>query len=71
MVGAWHVHGIASVNQTRPHYVNQMGRHILALSCTTCQGNGMGTAWEWHAMCESVFAGAFPHSLQSNVSRVT
>ena len=25
MVGAWHGHGMASVNQTRPHCVNQMG----------------------------------------------
>ena len=26
MVGAWHGHGMASVHQTRPHCVNQMGK---------------------------------------------
>ena len=26
MVGAWHGHGMASVKQTRPHCVNQMGK---------------------------------------------
>ena len=26
MVGEWHGHGMASVNQTRPHCVNQMGK---------------------------------------------
>ena len=26
IVGAWHGHGMASVNQTRPHCVNQMGK---------------------------------------------
>ena len=26
MVGAWHGRGMASVNQTRPHCVNQMGK---------------------------------------------
>ena len=26
MVGTWHGHGMASVNQTRPHCVNQMGK---------------------------------------------
>ena len=26
MVRAWHGHGMASVNQTRPHCVNQMGK---------------------------------------------
>ena len=25
MVGAWHGHSMASVNKTRPHFVNQMG----------------------------------------------
>jgi len=39
MVGAWHGHGMASVNQTRPHCVNQMGK-------TQCkrQGKCMGAA---------------------------
>ena len=58
MVGAWHGFGMASVNQTRPHCVNQMGktyskplgaRHGMA-------GDGMGAAWAMHAMCESVFS---------------
>ena len=26
MVGAWHGHGMANANQTRPHGVNQMGK---------------------------------------------
>ena len=26
MVGVWHGHGMASVNKTRPHCVNQMGK---------------------------------------------
>ena len=51
MVGAWHGHGMASVNQTRPHCVNQMGKiyfkHLAAR-------HGRGTAWARHAMCESV-----------------
>jgi hypothetical protein len=44
MVGAWHAHGMVSVNQTRPHCVNQMGKtkseHLAAR-----YGRGMGTAW--------------------------
>jgi hypothetical protein len=43
MVGAWHGHGMASVNQIRPHCVNQMGKtHSKPLA-----------AGERHAMCES------------------
>jgi hypothetical protein len=53
--------GMACVNQTRPHYVNQMGktqskvlaeRHGRGMAGEQ-QGNGMGTAWERHGMCES------------------
>ena len=52
MVGAWHGHGMASVNQTRPHCVNQMGKtHSKPLAAR----NGRGTAWAQHAMCESAF----------------
>ena len=41
MVGAWHGHGMASVNQTRPHWVNQMGKtHYKPLAAR----HGMGTA---------------------------
>ena len=61
MVGARHGHGMASVNQTRPYCVNQMGKaHSKPLAARygrgtawARHGNGMGTAWERHAMCES------------------
>ena len=50
IVGAWHGRGMASVNQTRPHYVNQMGKtHSKPLAAL----HGRGTAWKRHAMCES------------------
>ena len=45
MVGAWHGHGMASVNQTRPHCVNRMGKTYSKPSA----------ARERHAMCESAF----------------
>jgi hypothetical protein len=45
-------HGMASVNQTRPHCVNQMGKtHSNPLAARL----GIGTAWARHAMCESAF----------------
>ena len=45
-------HGLASVNQTRPHCVNQMGKtHSKPLAAR----HGRGTAWARHAMCESAF----------------
>jgi hypothetical protein len=38
------------VNQTRAHCVNQMGKtHSKPLAAR----HGRGTAWAWHAMCES------------------
>jgi len=50
MAWARHGHGMASVNQTRPHCVNQMGKtHSKPLDARHCRG----TAWAWHAMCES------------------
>ena len=50
MVRAWHGHGIGSVDQTRPHCVNQMGKtHSKPLAAR----HGKGTAWVWCAMCES------------------
>jgi hypothetical protein len=52
MVRAWHWGrmGMASVNQTRPHCVNQMGKtHSKSLAAW----HGRGTAWARHAMCES------------------
>ena len=49
---AWYVCGMASVNQKRPHCVNQMGKkHSKHLAAQ----HGRGTAWTRHAMCESVF----------------
>ena len=43
MVGAWHGQGMASVNQTRPHCVNQMGKtHSKTLAAR--HGRGMDTA---------------------------
>ena len=54
MVREWHVRGMASVNQTRLHCVNQMGKtHSNPLAAR----HGRGTAWARHAMCESVFTG--------------
>jgi hypothetical protein len=52
MVRAWHGRGMASVNQTRPHCVNQMRKtHSKPLAAR----HGRGTAWARHAMCESAF----------------
>jgi hypothetical protein len=53
MVVAWHRRGMAYVNQTRPHCVNQMrktqskplaARHGRGTAWAR-HGNGMGTAW--------------------------
>ena len=52
MVRAWHGRGIASVNQTRPHCVNQMEK---AHSKPFAARHARGTAWARHAMCESAF----------------
>jgi hypothetical protein len=63
---AWerHGNGMACVNQTRPHNVNQMGktqsndlaeRHGRGTAGEQ-QGNGMGTAWERHGMCKSALS---------------
>ena len=42
MVGAWHEHGMASVNQTRPHCLNIMGKtHSKPLAAR----HGRVTAW--------------------------
>ena len=49
---AWSAHGMASVNQTRPHCINQMGKtHSKPLAAR----HGRGTAWARYAMCESAF----------------
>ena len=48
VVRAWHGRGMASVNQTRPHCINQMGKtHSKPLGAR----HGRGTAWAWHVMC--------------------
>ena len=45
MVGAWHGHDMASVNQTRTHCVNQMRKtHSKPLAAR----HGRGTAWTRH-----------------------
>jgi len=49
---AWHGRGMASVDQTRPHCVNQMGK---TLSKPLAARHGRGTAWARHAICESAF----------------
>jgi len=50
MVRAWHGRCMASVIQTRPHCVNQMGKtHSKPLAAR----HDRGTAWARHAMCES------------------
>jgi len=45
---------MASVNQTRPHCVNQMGK---TYSKPLAARHGRGTACARHAMCESAFRG--------------
>ena len=45
MVGAWHRHGVTSVNQTRLHSVNQMGKTRSKLLAAR---HGRGTAWARH-----------------------
>jgi len=48
-VWARHGHGMASVNQTRPHCVNQIGKtHSKPLAAR----HGRGTAWAWHTVSE-------------------
>jgi hypothetical protein len=45
-----------SVNQTRPHCLNQMGKtHSKPLAAR----HGRGTTWARHAMCESAFTGTY------------
>ena len=45
MVGAWNGHGMASVNQTRSHCVNQMWK---THSKPSAARHGKGTAWALH-----------------------
>ena len=67
MVGAWHGHGMASVNHTRPHCVNQIGKtHSKPLAAR----HGKGTAWARHAMCESALKDTL-HSFPSFIVQCT
>jgi len=52
IVRAWHGRGMASVNETRSHCVNQMEK---THSKTLAARHGRGTAWARHAMYESAF----------------
>jgi len=52
MIRAWHGHGMASVNQTRPHCVHQIGK---THSKTLATRHGRGTAWARHVICESAY----------------
>jgi hypothetical protein len=47
MVRAWNGHGMSSVNQTRPHCVNQMGK---TYSKPLAARHGRGTAWQGNGM---------------------
>ena len=62
MVGARHGLGMASVNQTRQHCVNQMGKtHSKPIAAR----HGRGTAWARHDMCESALTVWKPQGLTS------
>jgi len=51
---------MASVNQTRPHCVNRMGKtHSKPLAARHCRG----TAWSQHVVCESALIFTFVSSL--------
>jgi len=45
---------MVSVNQTRPHCVNQMGKTHYKPLAVWAQ-HGRGTAWAGHVMCELAF----------------
>jgi hypothetical protein len=49
---AWHGRGMVCVNQTRPHYVNQIGK---TKSKPLETRHGRETAWKRHGMCELAF----------------
>jgi hypothetical protein len=56
MVVAWHGRGMACVNQTWPHCVNQIGK---TQSKPLAARRGRGTAWERHGMCELAFSDSY------------
>jgi hypothetical protein len=47
---AWQGNGMACVNQTRPHYVNQMEKTQFN---DLAERHGIGTAGDRHGMCQS------------------
>jgi hypothetical protein len=47
IAGERHGNGMVCVNQTRPHFVNQMEK-AQSKALAERQGNSMGTAWERH-----------------------
>ena len=49
MVGAWHGHGMASVNQARPQVVNQIGK-IHSKPLAARHSRGMAWARNGHGM---------------------
>jgi len=56
MVRAWHGSGMASVNQTRPHCVNQMGKtDSKLLAARHSRRTALRAEWARHAICESAF----------------
>jgi hypothetical protein len=62
MVVAWHGRGMAHVNQTRPHCVNQVGK-TQSKPLAARHGRGMaGAAREWHGMCELALTHSDPTS---------
>ena len=71
MVGAWHGHGVASVNQTRLHCVNQMGKaHYKPLAAR----HDRGTIWARHGngmLCVNrpLHGPSFPQGVSRIVSR--
>jgi hypothetical protein len=50
MVRAWHGHGMTSVNQTRPHCVNQMGK-------THSKLDGRAVLWPWEEGMDGAWHG--------------
>jgi hypothetical protein len=64
---AWHGNGMACVNRTRPHYVNQTGK---TQSKALAERHGMGTAWERHGMCHTLLDCRHAAAIQQRVTAV-
>ena len=70
MAWARHEHGMASVDQTRPHCVNQMGKtHSNPLAAR----HGRRMAWARHALCEWALTatGVYPFHEYNEVNSET